>query len=1508
MTTPKIRSAFGLPEQSGLYDPQLEHDACGVGVITQINGEASHKLVLDGLNILINLEHRGAAGSDPKAGDGAGILTQIPHKFFKQQLEAQGNSLPPQGEYGVGMLFLPPEGPGQAACKELIEKVLVEEQHGLLSWRRVPSDNSSLSEAMSDMEPSVWQLFISNPSSGRIDFERKLFILRRQIEKAIEKSNIPHKNFFYACSFSSRTIVYKGMFLAYQLKEYYADLSDPLFESAIALVHQRYSTNTFPTWSLAQPFRYLAHNGEINTLKGNANWVHAREPMFASSYFGDDIEKLKPVVQRGSSDSASFDNYFELLVSTGRSMEHSFAMMVPEAWESRKSLDPDVQGFYEYHSALQEPWDGPAAMIFTDGRHVCGGLDRNGLRPIRYVETNDGYFIMASEVGVLDVEISNVKEKGRLGPGRMISIDTTEGTVTRNDELKLALARQKPYTRWVEENKILQDQLPEPGSTAQPDIEQLRLMQRTFFYTFEELNRLIKPMAINGSETTYSMGNDTPLAVLSDNPKLLFNYFKQLFAQVTNPAIDSIRERLVMSLKSNIGGGANLLEENPALCKMLQVAHPVLTNAELEQFKTMDHEGFRSKVVEIGFAFKEMNLEAAIELMCQRAETAVDQGYRLLVLSDRCTDQDVAPIPSLLAVAAVHHHLIRQNKRGKIGLIVESGEVREVHHFAMLIGYGAGAINPYLAFESITQMEINQELPAELDSLQAHANYINAVNVGLMKIFSKMGISTLSSYQGAQMFEAIGLNSDLIDRYFTGTHSVIEGIDSSVLEEEIKMRHYRAYAAEARSFHKLMTSGEYAWRDQGEYHGYNPTTITMLQQSTTRGDYEQFKQFTKHVDFEAHPQSIRHLFDLDINQNTSIPLDEVESEESIYARFVTGAMSIGSISREAHEALAIAMNQIGGKSNSGEGGEDPERFTPDSDGSLRRSKIKQVASGRFGVTSHYLTNADELQIKVAQGAKPGEGGQLPGFKVNEYIGQIRHTIPGVTLISPPPHHDIYSIEDLAQLIFDLKNANDQADINVKLVAETGVGTVAAGVSKALADSVTISGHDGGTGASPATSIKHAGLPWEIGLAETQQTLVANNLRGQIRVQADGQLKTGRDVVIAALLGAEEFGFATSTLVILGCIMMRKCHLNTCPVGVATQDDELRKKFTGKPDHVINFFKFVARETREYMAALGFKSFDEMVGQVDRLKTKDAIDHWKAKGLDFSRLFEKRIGREGVYRSVRKPAKGLDDALDVQLIQKSKPALEKREAVRFDMEIRNKNRTAATMLGSQISRVYGAEGLPDDTITIDFFGTAGQSFGAFIPKGLTLNLRGDGNDYVGKGLSGGKIIISVPEGAKWRATTNMIAGNTLLYGASAGEAYFNGKVGERFAVRNSGATTVVEGVGDHGCEYMTGGIVAVLGETGKNFAAGMSGGIAFVYDQNQNFKKRCNLTMVDIEKVNDPKYADLLQSMVERHLELTGSKRAKLLLDNWKKNLEDFVMVIPLEYRKILAAKSNPKAS
>ncbi|OGH04455.1 MAG: glutamate synthase subunit alpha [Candidatus Lambdaproteobacteria bacterium RIFOXYD1_FULL_56_27] len=1507
MNTPKT-SAFGLPAQKGLYNPAFEHDACGVGVITQINGDRSHKLVRDGLSILINLEHRGAAGSDPLAGDGAGIMTQVPHQFLVAQMSKVGIELPVLGEYGVGMVFLPPEKQAREACKRIFEQVIQEEGQSLIGWRQVPSNNTCLSPAMLDMEPSVWQVFVRSNVGDFEAFERKLYVIRRQAEKRVQSAELLQSHFFYVCSLSHRTIVYKGMFLAYQLNEYYPDLSDPDFTSAIALVHQRYSTNTFPTWSLAQPFRFIAHNGEINTLRGNINWTKARESLYASSYFGEDIHKLTPVIQEGGSDSATFDNVFELLVATGRSMEHAFAMMVPEAWENQKQLDKELLGFYEYHAALIEPWDGPAAMIFTDGRYVVGGLDRNGLRPVRYVETLDGYFIMASEVGVLDVEVNNTKEKGRLGPGRMVLIDTEEGILIHNEELKSTLARQKPYARWVEENKIYRDQLPEPGTAAQPTFEQLRLYQRIFFYSFEELNRLIKPMAIKGEETTYSMGNDTPLAVLSDHPKSLFNYFKQLFAQVTNPAIDSIREELVMSLKSNIGGSSNILEESPVLCKMLEVPHPILTNAELEQFKQMDYYGFRSKVVHMGFPLDTMSLEQAIEEMCAQAEKAVDEGYRLLVLSDRCVNKTIAPIPSLLAVGAVHHSLIRKNKRGKIGLIIESGEVREVHHFAMLIGYGAGAINPYLAFETITQMEVNQELPTDLDSQQGHRNYISAVKKGLMKIFSKMGISTLASYQGAQIFEAVGLNSELIDRYFCGTNSVVEGIGLKELEEEVTLRHRRAYAPEARNFHKVMTAGEYHWRAQGEYHGYNPITINLLQQCTTRGDYQLFKKFTHHVDFQAHPQSLRHLFDLDLQPSLSIPVDQVESEDAICARFVSGAMSIGSISREAHEALAIAMNRIGGRSNSGEGGEDPTRFTQDANGDSRRSKIKQVASGRFGVTSHYLTNADEIQIKISQGAKPGEGGQLPGFKVDEYIGKIRHTIPGVTLISPPPHHDIYSIEDLAQLIFDLKNSNDKADINVKLVSESGVGTVAAGVSKALADSVTIAGHDGGTGASPATSIKHAGLPWEIGLAEVQQTLVVNNLRGQIRVQVDGQLKTGRDVVIAALLGAEEFGFATSTLVILGCIMMRKCHLNTCPVGVATQDVELRSKFKGNPDHVIHFFRFLARETREYMAQLGFRTFEEMIGQVERLKTRNAINHWKAKGLDFSRLFVKQTSREGAYRALSKPPKNLEHILDQQLIALAKPALEKGTAVSFPMEIRNRNRTTGTMLGSEITRAFGAEGLPEDTIHITFTGTAGQSFGAFIPQGLTLDLKGDANDYVGKGLSGGKIIISTPEGSKWKASSNMIVGNTVLYGATGGQAFFNGKAGERFGVRNSGATAVVEGVGDHGCEYMTGGLVVVLGETGKNFAAGMSGGVAFVYDQYQNFKKRCNVSMVDIERINSPEDAQLLKGLVEKHFQYTHSKRAKTLLDNWKNTFEDFVMVIPLEYRKVLALTSKIKAS
>ena len=1498
------QTKFGLPKAQGLYNPAYEKDACGVGMITNISGEKSHDIVAKGIDILKNLEHRGAAGSDPKAGDGAGILTQMPYRFFKKITAAEGQfNLPEQGEYGVGMIFLPPKPALIEKIQKIFERYIAEEGQEILGWRKVPTDNSCLSTHMLHMEPSVYQIFITRKLETVEDFERKLYVIRRLVEKAVLTSDLTSedKEFFYICSLSANTIVYKGMFLAWQLEQYYADLQDDDFHSAIAIVHQRYSTNTFPTWGLAQPFRFIAHNGEINTLRGNINWSRSRETIFAADYFGDDIKKLLPIIVEGGSDSASFDNFFEILVASGRSMDHSFAMMVPEAWE--KSMEePNLRGFYDYHASLMEPWDGPAAMVFTDGTKIGGGLDRNGLRPMRFIETQDGYFIMASEVGVVDVETQNIRVKGRLGPGMMLLIDTEEGTVAYNEELKKSLSTQQPYTRWVEEQRIGLQKLPTPPNVNQPNHSLLRLKQRVFQYTYEELIRLVEPMAEMGQEATYSMGNDVPLAVLSQENKLLFNYFKQIFAQVTNPAIDPIREELVMSLKCHIGGGYNILDESPVLCRMLEIEHPILTNSQLEQFRSINHSGFRSQTVRMVFPIHEMSLKDALDDLRRRAEAAVDSGCRLLVLSDRGVNENLAPIPSLLAVSAVHHYLIRRGKRGKLGLIVESGEVREVHHFAMLLGFGAGAINPYLCLESITQMEVSGDLVDGLDSQTAQKNYIQAILKGLKKIFSKMGISTLLSYQGAQIFEAIGLSEELIQDCFPGTHSVVGGMGMKEMEEEIRRRNYRAYASEAKSFHKLMTSGDYAWRKQGEFHGYNPDTITLLQQATAgEGSYEAFQRFTDEVD-NGPAQSLRHLMDLDLSGVKSIPLEQVESVESLFTRFVTGAMSIGSISREAHEAMAIAMNRIGGKSNSGEGGEDPARFITEENGDSRRSAIKQIASGRFGVTSEYLVNADELQIKVSQGAKPGEGGQLPGFKVNEYIGRIRHTIPGVTLISPPPHHDIYSIEDLAQLIFDLKNANPRAKINVKLVAETGVGTVAAGVSKARADIVTIAGHDGGTGASPATSIKHAGLPWEIGLAETQQTLILNKLRGQIRVQVDGQLKTGKDVIIAGLLGGEEFGFATSALVILGCIMMRKCHLNTCPVGVATQDEELRRNFVGKPESIINFFTFLAQEVREYMAQLGVAKFDDLIGQTQFLKRKNEIDsdYWKAQQLDFSKLFYKPEFDGAVSHNVEPVKHKLDNVLDKELIIRAKTALEKGTPVEFSQAIKNRNRTVGTMLGSEVTRLFGGGGLPDDSIKINFHGTAGQSFGAFIPNGMTLNLSGDANDYVGKGLSGGKIIIASPEDAKWKSSANMIAGNTLLYGATSGEAFFSGLVGERFAVRNSGAIAVAEGCGDHGCEYMTGGIVVILGETGKNFAAGMSGGLAFVYDRHKQFKKRCNQAMVDFEMVGDERHCELLKGLIETHLKLTNSKRAAFLLENWKKHLKDFVMVIPLEYRKVMA--------
>ncbi len=1498
---------YDMPKGKGLYDRSMDKDSCGVGAISNIFGEKSHKIVQDGISILKNLEHRGATGSDPKAGDGAGMLVQIPHDYFVHVAQKEGFELPEEGDYGVGMIFMPPDEDAIEQCRKIIDDIIVNERQEVLGWRRVPTDNSCLSEYMLDKEPSVYQVFINRKTPFMDSFERRLYVIRRLAEKAIEASDIVNKDFFYVCSQSASTIVYKGMFLANQLEQYFLDLMDSRFESAMAMVHQRYSTNTYPSWGLAQPFRFLAHNGEINTLRGNINWTRSRERSFESDYFGEHMQKLLPIIVPGQSDSATFDNFFELLVAAGRSMEHAFTMMVPESWENQEYMGKELRGYYEYHAALVEPWDGPAAIMYCDGTKIGAGLDRNGLRPVRYVETMDGQFIVASEIGVIDVPVENVREKGRLGPGQMVVVNTDEGRIFKNSEIKEILSHKKPYANWVDENKVKLSDLPAPPTYTQPDYYYLRMQQRVFAYSYEQLYQLVQPMAINGQEPTGSMGNDEPLAVLSSRTKLFFNYFKQNFAQVTNPPIDSIREELVMSLKSSVGGTFNILDETPGLCRMLDIPHPVLTNAELARLRNCQVPSFRSESLDMGYPFGEKNLAEALEELCQTAEDLVDQGYRMIVLSDRCVSKTMAPIPSLLAVGAVHQYLIRQNKRGKIGLIVESGEVREVHHFALLIGYGAGAVNPYLAFESIRQMSISEEMPSGLNSPEAFQNYIKAVKKGLKKVFSKMGISTLSGYQGAQIFEAIGLSNDLVDINFTGTRSAIGGIGLKEIDDDIRQRHLRAFAYEGRGFHKLMTNGNYSWRSQGEYHAYNPDTISKLQQATRKNCYKTFKEFTNLVGVSENKQHVlRELMEFDFEKATPVPLEEVEPVEAIFKRFVSGAMSIGSISREAHETLAIAMNRIGARSNSGEGGEDPARFVKDENGDFRRSAIKQVASGRFGVTSNYLVNSDEMQIKIAQGAKPGEGGQLPGFKVSEYIAQIRHTTPGVSLISPPPHHDIYSIEDIAQLIFDLKNANPKGDVNVKLVAQSGVGVVASGVSKARADSVTISGHDGGTGASPASSIKHAGGPWEIGLAETQQALVTNNLRGQIRVQVDGQLKSGRDIVIGALLGADEFGFATSCLIVMGCIMMRKCHLNSCPVGVATQDEELRRNFVGKANYLVNFFTFLATETREYMAQLGFRKFEDMIGQVQYLKPKADSQQLKSNGLKISRLLVKPKSREGLYHNRTKANHRIANVLDKELIRRCKVALEEGKPVNFSQTIRNRNRTTGTMLGSEITSRYGEKGLPDDTITINFRGSAGQSFGAFAPKGLTLNLQGDANDFAGKGLSGGKIIVAPPTGAKWNASTNVITGNVVLYGATSGEAYFCGQAGERFAIRNSGAVAVVEGIGNHGCEYMTGGVVVVLGDTGYNFAAGMSGGIAFVYDRHKTLANRCNLAMVDLEQVTIQEQQQQLHALIEAHFRYTDSRRAKSLLKNWKKVLNDFVMVMPIEYRRILAKRFMPE--
>ena len=1493
-----------FPPQQGLYDPALEKDSCGVGFVVNFKGVKSHDIIEQGLGVLTRLAHRGATGADATVGDGAGILLQMPHRFFAEQTAAQGIALPKPGQYGVGMIFLPSEEGARACCEALIEELTAQEGQRVLGWRSVPVVNDMLGDASRLTQPCIRQVFVQ-AGKGLADaaaFERKLYVVRRVIEKAVKAEGIED---FTVPSFSARTVVYKGMLTAKQLEKFYPDLHEPAMESAIALVHARYSTNTFPSWGLSQPFRMLAHNGEINTLRGNINWMTAREKNLRSPLFQDDLPKVFPVINPKGSDSAIFDQVLEFLNQSGRPVPHAMMLMIPEAWDNNPHMDEHIKAFYQYHATLMEPWDGPAAMAFSDGTVVGATLDRNGLRPGRIVVTNDDRVVMASEVGVLPVEPANVRYKMRLQPGHMFVVDVSKGRIIADEELKRQMAALHPYREWVEQNTIYLRDLHEPPSVHQPDHDTVLQRQQVFGYTKEDLKLILGPMARQGEEPIGSMGYDQPIAVLSNRPKLLFNYFKQHFAQVTNPAIDSIREDLVMSLTTFVGREGDLLDATPRNAHVLHLPHPILTNYNLERLRNVSQGDFQAKTLPMLFKADggPEAMERALDELNRQADEAVRQGYSLVILTDRGVDRDTAAIPSLLAVGSVHHHLIRQGTRNNVGLIVETGEAREVHHFALLIGYGATAVNPYLAFETLVDEETELKTSAESEVPKPIQNYMKAVGKGLLKVFSKMGISTLQSYHGAQIFEALGLNRDVVERFFTGTHSRIGGVGLKEICEEVLRRHRYAYPEGERGNPFLDVGGQYQFRRDGEYHAINPQTVHLLQKAVRQDDAEAYRRFSELIN--RNDKQIGHLRGLlEFKAREPVPLEQVEPAEQIVRRFCTGAMSLGSISRETHETLAIAMNRLGGKSNTGEGGEDPVRFTPDDNGDSRNSFIKQVASGRFGVNSLYLVNGRELQIKIAQGAKPGEGGQLPGHKVDEYIGSIRFTTPGVGLISPPPHHDIYSIEDLKQLIFDLKNANPEAEISVKLVSETGVGTVAAGVAKGKADAVLISGHEGGTGASPLSSIQHAGTPWELGLAETQQTLVLNNLRGRIRVQTDGQLKTGRDVAIATLLGAEEYGFSTIPLIALGCIMMRVCHLNTCPVGIATQDPRLRKKFAGAPEHVTRYFRFVADELRGIMAELGFRTVNEMVGRVDVLDSRRAISHWKAHGIDLSALLHRPEVPDWVatYKSEQQEH-GISKVLDHRLIELARSALEARQPVYHELPITNANLATGTMLGSRLTRRYGAEGLPDNTIHFKFTGSAGQSFGAFLPRGITLTLAGDANDYTGKGLSGGRLIVFPPEGSTFPPEENILVGNVVLYGATAGEAFFNGLAGERFAVRNSGAHAVVEGVGDHGCEYMTGGRVVVLGATGRNFAAGMSGGIAYVLDEHARFPSRCNQQMVELEAL-EPDDVELVHALISKHVQYTGSDLGGRVLDGWKALVRKFVKVMPVDYKRVLAERKT----
>ncbi|HYA27907.1 MAG TPA: glutamate synthase large subunit [Acidobacteriota bacterium] len=1496
----------GWPRKQGLYDPRFEHDACGVGFVVNIKGEKSHEIVEQALTVLQNLDHRGACGCEENTGDGAGILVQIPHAFLKDACAGLGFQLPDPGEYGVGMVFSTDQRRQRQQFEKIIEGIIADEGQKCLGWRKVPTDNMYLGETAKVSEPFVRQVFIGRADtiSDDLAFERKLYVIRRRAENAIRYAGLPSGDFFYVPSMSCRTLVYKGMLTPRQLATFYPDLTDPLVETAIAVVHSRFSTNTFPSWGRAHPYRYLIHNGEINTLRGNENWMHARQGMLASQLFGDDVKKLFPIIQEDGSDSAKFDNCLEFLALSGRSLPHAVMMMIPEPWENHESMDEKKRAFYEYHSSLMEPWDGPASIAFTDGTVVGAVLDRNGLRPSRYYVTKDDLVIMASEVGVLDVPAERVLEKRRLQPGRMFLVDTKEGRIISDEEIKQEMASAEPYSQWLKDNLVRFDDLPvipekQPEANHQATLQRLQ----AFGYNFEDLRVNIAPMAQNSIQPVGSMGTDTPLAVLSDKPQLLYNYFKELFAQVTNPPIDPIREELITSTTLTIGTEGNLVEPNPQSCRQLRLHDPILRNSDMEKLRRIDQPGIKSTTLPILFRPSDgkAGLERALNELFRAADQAIADGKTILILSDKGVDRTHAPIPALLACSGLHHHLIRSGTRTRVGLVLESGEPREVHHFCLLLGYGAQAINPYLVYECLNDM-IQEGMLKDITYLDAVKGYDRAVYKGVVKVMAKMGISTIKSYCGAQIFEAVGLGQELVDKYFTWTPSRVGGIGIAEVAREAQVQHDRAFPTYSMNGHTLEVYGQYQYRKDGELHLFNPRTIHLLQKACRNNDYRTFKEYTQLIDDQSERMAtLRGLMEIKY-ATKSIPIEEVEPVDEIVKRFKTGAMSYGSISKEAHEALAIAMNRLGGKSNTGEGGEDPARYVLEANGDSKNSAIKQVASGRFGVTSYYLTQAREIQIKMAQGAKPGEGGELPGRKVYPWIAKVRHSTPGVGLISPPPHHDIYSIEDLAQLIHDLKNANHHARISVKLVSEIGVGTIAAGVAKGHADVVLISGHDGGTGASPQTSIKHAGLPWELGLAETHQTLVLNNLRSRIAVETDGQLKTGRDVVIAALLGAEEFGFATTALVTLGCIMMRVCHLDTCPVGVATQNPALRKNFTGDPAHVVNFMRFIAQEMREHMAKLGMRTINEMVGRADKLDVRRAVDHWKAKGLDYAAiLYQPPVGPE-VGRYCQIPQNhGLENALDNQvLLDLAAPALERKDKVKAKLDIRNTNRVVGTILGSEVTRRFGPQGLPEDTIHFHFQGSAGQSFAAFIPPGMTLELEGDANDYFGKGLSGGKVILYPPEGSTFTPEENIIVGNVAFYGATNGEAYIRGMAGERFGVRNSGVRAVVEGVGDHACEYMTGGRIVVIGKTGRNFAAGMSGGIAFVLDEDGTFKSRCNFETISLESLDERDLQEV-EELLKRHAIYTRSARAWQILALWEETAPKFVKVMPKDYRRVLEA-------